>query len=503
MQLYRLLGYSLGCLLCFLCHFPAYSQFNRPVYDTTVTRGIRYKAELGGLVSTSSRTPFWLRSNQFGTVPFESPSALITLGATGLWGDATQNRKPYLKAGVEAVGNLNRSSRLILPEAYAAVRLGHAELYVGRRKEINGITDTLLTSGSYAWSGNAVPITQVRIGTKDYAPLKFTKGVISLNAFISHGWFTNTDSMQNVYLHAKALFVRIGKPTWKVRFYGGMNHFVQWGGYSRYLNNSLSNNGYLPSGWGAYKRAFWPSKIEEKGGSGFTAFDTANRSGNHLGSVDIALELSLRRSNFLFYIQRPWEDMSGVVFGNLPDGTYGVRWQNRTTEPIRSFRLTNITAEFVTTLNQSGPKYPKGNDDYFHNYQYINGWTNERRIIGTPFITRWMDTAPKWYNLRGPYRNFSMIVNNRIQVIHIGAIGQLANGVKFHALLSQSWNRGRPFSPEPIPGGVKQFSGLLEVVVPSGLWGGLEWKGSLAADAGQWLTPSVAGMLTLRKTGWF
>ncbi|PKK36153.1 hypothetical protein BWI96_12105 [Siphonobacter sp. SORGH_AS_0500] len=114
-----------------------------------------------------------------------------------------------------------------------------------------------------------------------------------------------------------------------------------------------------------------------------------------------------------------------------------------------------------------------------------------------------MDTTPKWYNLRGPYRNFSMIVNNRIQVIHIGAIGQLANGVKFHALLSQSWNRGRPFSLEPIPGGVKQFSGLLEVVVPSGLWGGLEWKGSLAADAGQWLTPSVAGMLTLRKTGWF
>ncbi len=488
--------------LCLLAQLSAWAQFNRPVYDTVTTQGIRYKAELSGIASSSSRTPFWLRSNQFGTVPLESPAGIVSLGATGLWGDATQNRKPYFKASVEAVGNATRHSRFVLPEAYAAIRLGHGELYVGRRKEINGITDTLLTSGSYAWSGNAVPITQIRIGTKDYAPLKFTKDLIAVNAFFSHGWFTNTDSLQNVYLHAKALYVRIGKPSWKVRFYGGMSHYVQWGGYSPYLNNSLSNKGYLPSDWNAYKKALWPSAVDDENTGGFTAFDTANRSGNHLGSIDLALEVNLSKSNLLFYIQRPWEDMSGVVFGNLPDGLYGFRWKKPLTQSS-GFQIAQFTAEFMTTMNQSGPKYPKGNDDYFHNYQYIDGWTHQQRIVGTPFVTRWMDASPRWYNLRGPFKNFSMISNNRVQLLHLAAVGYFPSGISVRALASQSWNSGRPYSAAPLPGGAKQFSGLVEVVVPQGKWGGLEWKATLALDKGEWLTSSLAGMLTIRKSGWF
>ncbi|OZI08020.1 hypothetical protein BWI93_11480 [Siphonobacter sp. BAB-5385] len=495
MQLYRLLNYLTGVLL--LVGFPAYSQFNRPVYDTTVTPGIRYKAELGGLASTASRTPFWLRANQFGTVPLESPSALVTLGATALWGDARQNRRPHIKAGVEAVGNLNRASRFILPEAYAAIRLGHAELYAGRRKEINGITDTLLSSGSYAWSGNAVPITQVRLGTKDYAPLHFTQGIIAFNAFISHGWISNTDSMKNVYLHAKSLFVRIGKPTWKVRFYGGMNHFVQWGGYSKYLGNKVSNNGHLPSDWEAYKRAFWPSKIDEQNTKGFTEFDTSNRSGNHLGSVDIALELNLNRENLLFYIQRPWDDMSGVVFGNLPDGIYGVRWKNN--RKIEGFGLLQITAEYFTSMDQSGDKYPKGNDDYFNNVQYLNGWTNEKRSIGTPFFTRWMDASYKWQNIRGPFNHFSTFNNNKIQLFHLGLLGKISSLTTFQTKLSYSKNYGRPYSKDPIKGGANQFSGIASISTQTKILTNTEWVLSVSLDRGQWLPNSLGAMLTMRK----
>ncbi|RYY16284.1 MAG: hypothetical protein EOO04_27215 [Chitinophagaceae bacterium] len=227
----------------------SWAQFNRPVKDTLKTRGVFYQAVVGGIISSSNRTPFWLRSNQFGSIPLESPSGIVSVGASGLWGNTSQNRLPYLRAGVQLVGNANRSSRLVLPEAYVAVRLGHAELYVGRRREVNGLTDTLLTSGSYAWSGNAVPITQIRLGTKDFAPLKFTKGLISVNTFYSHGWFSNTDSMQNSYLHAKALYIRIGKPSWKVRFYGGVAHYAQWGGYSKYLSKDFSFDGQIPVSW--------------------------------------------------------------------------------------------------------------------------------------------------------------------------------------------------------------------------------------------------------------
>lgn len=481
---------------------PACGQFNRPLYDTLNTQGILYKAELSGIASTTSRTPFWLRANQFGTVPIESPSALITLGATAIWGDAKQNRKPYLKAGVEGVGNVNRSSRFILPEAYASVRLGHAELYAGRRKEINGITDTLLTSGSYAWSGNAVPITQIRIGTKDYAPLKFTQGIISFNAFFSHGWFSNTDSLKNVYLHAKSLFVRIGKPSWKVRFYGGMSHYVQWGGYSKYLGPGYATNGHLASDWRAYKKALWPSKLEEQPTGGFTEFDTANRSGNHLGSIDIALELNLPSSNMLFYIQRPWDDMSGVVFGNLPDGIYGARWQNRSLSNRKNFKILHVTAEFMTTLDQSGPDLPKGRDDYFVNYQYLDGWSHQRRIIGTPFFTRRGEALTKWNYLRGGYNNITVISNNRMQLIHLGAMGRFSSGILLRGLLSYSWNYGRPARPEPVFA-INQFSGLAEISIPTQWLGGLDLNASIALDAGKWLPSSLGGMITIRKKGWF
>lgn len=474
--------------------------FLRPVADTTVRQGIRYHAELGGLISTGTRTPFWLRSNQFGMVPLESPSGILVAGATGQWGDVRQSRKPTFKASVELAANGNRNSRLILPEAYVAVRLGHGELYVGRRKEVNGITDTLLTSGSYAWSGNAVPATQIRLGTRDYAPLKFTNGVVSVNAFFSHGWFANSDSMQNVYLHAKALYVRIGKPTWKVRFYGGMSHYVQWGGYSKYLDNRFSQNGHLASGWDAFKKALWPSTVEGSSSGSFSKFDSLNRSGNHLGSIDLALDLQLKGSNLLFYIQRPWEDMSGVVFGNFPDGLYGVRWRNQ--HPIQgSFRIDQVTAEFFTTMDQSGTKLPKGADDYFDNYQYLDGWTHRQRVIGSPFLTRWMDSDPRRYSL-DPGRWRQMISNNRLQLMHVGLSGRFASGLSLQMMLSYSRNYGRPLRPEPIEA-YSQFSGLVNVVIPSLLPKNTLVKVSLSVDKGTWLPSTLGGMIVISKNGWF
>ncbi|WP_185731340.1 capsule assembly Wzi family protein [Larkinella rosea] len=465
------------------------------------TQGVFYQALAGGLVSSSSRTPFWFRSNQFGAIPLGAPAGIVSVGASGLWGDANQTKRPYIRAGVQLVGNVNRASRFVLPEAYAAVRLGYGELYVGRRREVNGITDTLLTSGSYAWSGNAAPITQIRLGTKGFAPVKFTKGLLAVSAFYSHGWFAKTDSMQHSYLHAKALYIRIGKPAWKVRFYGGVAHYVQWGGYSDYLSKDFTFNGQIPVSWSAYKKVVFPGSVTGNNGQ-FATFDTINRYGNHLGSVDAAMEISLKKANLLFYIQHPWEDQSGLDGGNFPDGIYGARWQNRSTDLNNGFRMVQLTAEFMTTMNQSGPDYPRGNDDYFHNFQYIDGWTHQRRIIGTPFITRRMDADPKWYGLRGPFNSISMISNNRLQLLHIGAAGIFSSGVQVSALLSQSWNWGRPDSVQP-KAAIHQFSGLATVILPTGWLGGMEWKASVALDAGDWLTPSLGGMISILKRGRF
>lgn len=481
-------------MIVFLCSTATLrAQFNRPVYDTVTTQGIRYKAELSGIASTSSRTPFWLRSNQFGTIPLESPAGIVSVGATGLWGDATQNRKPYFKASVEAVGNATRNSRFVLPEAYAAVRLGHGELYVGRRKEINGITDTLLTSGSYAWSGNAIPITQIRIGTKDYAPLKFTKDLISVNAFFSHGWFSNTDSMQNVLLHAKSLFVKVGKPSWKINFYGGINHFVQWGGYSQYVKPELTTNGYMPKNWQAFKNVIWPASLEGSENNQFTSHDTLNRVGNQLGSIDFALEIKQAKSNWLLYYQHMYEDMSGVVFANFPDGIFGVRWKNN--QNTNSFvTIRQITAEYITSLNRSGTG-PKGFDDYFYNGQYLDGWVHKNSVIGTPLFTRTKDLDTKLRNNSKWLDRDRPVNNNAIRSFHLGIHGLAIEKIPFILLMTYN----KYYENPPLLNGKKynQISlliGTYDIKIIKNVYADLK----LSYDKGQIFNNNLGSIVTLK-----
>lgn len=490
-----------GFLIIFLCSTATLrAQFNRPVYDTVTTQGIRYKAELSGIASTSSRTPFWLRSNQFGTIPLESPAGIVSVGATGLWGDATQNRKPYFKASVEAVGNTTRNSRFVLPEAYAAVRLGHGELYVGRRKEINGITDTLLTSGSIAWSGNAIPITQIRLGTKDYAPLHFTKDIIAVNAFISHGWISDTDSMKNVLLHAKSLFIRIGKPNWKIKFYGGINHFVQWGGNSEYLDSFVAKDGKMPVSWKTYKKIIWPSDTDDNSEGLSSPIDTLNRVGNHLGSIDAAIEINSRKSNILLYTQHIWEDMSGVVFGNFPDGLFGIRWKNNTNNTNNLIYINQITAEFITTLNRSGTG-PKGGDDYFFNGQYLDGWVHNNHIIGTPLFTRTKDIPYKAYQTTYWFRRPRPVNNNALRALHFGISTTLINNIKINGLFDYIRYYEWPVTKKSL--NFDQIYSIIQVqniMISRPL--NVKLQVDLAFDKGNIFNSNTAVMVKLYKLGW-
>ncbi|MBN8820849.1 MULTISPECIES: capsule assembly Wzi family protein [unclassified Spirosoma] len=494
-------------LVCIqLVGIPSLAQFqNRPTYDTTMTAGIRYRAELSGVVSTNGRSPFWMRSNQFGTVPWQFPAGIGTVGVTGLWGNPRQAHKPYLKAGIEVVGNLNSASRLVLPEAYVAVRLGHGELYIGRQKEIHGLVDTLLTSGSIAWSGNAVPITQIRLGTRDFAPLKFTKGLIAVNAFFSHGWFSDTDSMHNVMLHAKAVFVRVGKPTWKVRFYGGINHFAQWGGYSKALADGpvskfLSANGYLPSSLKAYKSVVWP--IGQPGSDDqFSAIDTINQIGNHLGSIDAGLDIQLKNASLFLYSQHIFEDNSGLTFKNFPDGLFGVRWKAGVSNSGAVVQLKQLTAEFITTRNRSGTKLPYGRDDYFFHGQYLDGWTHQGAIIGTPIFTRTADLPSAllkksaWLSRSFAYRLLP-VNNNDVQSVHVGAYAVLFQRVSAVLLATGSRYYEFDYSARTYD----QLSMSLELTNLV-LSGSVNMGLKLAYDTGAIFTGNLGGMLTIRKTG--
>lgn len=469
--------------------------------DTT-----RFFVEAGGVAATAQRTPFWLRANQFGTVPLENPFAFVKTGGQVTLG--ANPRKVQLHLQGEVVANAGRSSSFILPVASASFRYRRFEAYVGRKKEFFGLGDTLLTSGSYAWSGNALPLPKVQIGTRGFVPLGFTKGLFAVHAMMAHGWFINADSVKNSFLHQKAVYLRLGKPHWKVHFYGGVHHLAQWGGQWRnpvkgsYLT---LENGKLPSSFNDFFSIFTASESQN---SSVSVQDARNRVGNHLGSIDLSASVLFKNSEWLLYFQHPYEDKSGAAFINKMDGLYGLHWKNMKSKLQSSFKLQEFTIELLNTMNQSGfqaeigRRLHEGADDYFTNYQYPEGWAYDNRIVGTPFITRRDDARLEWYSVKGgrqDERQPMPISNNRIQMLHAGLLGTIGADMQFKLFASQSWNYGRPQYQDPVfP--LAQFSGLLQLSKPLKRYPKIAMSISLALDKGIWLPSTFGFQISLKRS---
>lgn len=361
--------------------------------------GIKYHAESGAYISTSGKTPFLMRSNQYGTVPLENP--VFTIGGSANKDyDSTrnaENQKMKLFSfgyGINAVVNAGKVNQLLLPEAYFKVKIGAFEFYGGRRKEIIGLVDTVLSSGSFIWSGNALPIPKLQIAIPNYTPI-LGNGLFSVKGIYAHGWFEN-GPVKNFYLHQKNLYIRIGKPAWKVKLYAGANHQVQWGGrpaepYIDKKTGKLITE--FPSDFAAYLKIISGISIN-KGDSSLNSNipinEAWNRAGNHLGTIDIAAEINAQNFDIFIYRQSIYEDGSLYYLSNITDGLIGISLKRKFVDR----GITRVSIEYLDTRNQGGagesdnniPQL-RGMDNYFQNATYTNGWTYYGNTIGTPFLT--------------------------------------------------------------------------------------------------------------------
>ncbi len=147
---------------------------------------IHTTVEAQAIVSDAGVTPFWIRSLQYGSVPVENPGLVLRA-----WNGKNYNlKKKYdWKYEVEATGWTGKQNDFWLTQAYLSGRWRKWELWAGRRKEVYGLGDTTMTSGFYAWSGNAVPMPKIQLGTRDY--LNFAKGWLGVHMTYSVGWFDN------------------------------------------------------------------------------------------------------------------------------------------------------------------------------------------------------------------------------------------------------------------------------------------------------------------------
>ena len=366
----------------------------------------KYSVESSLFLSTSDRLPFWLRSNQYGEVPLESQFLQLVAEMQHEY-DSTFNKSRKLNKfsygyGARAIVNVGKVNQFRLTEGFAKVRYGPFEFYGGRRREIVGLVDTTMTSGSYIWSGNALPLPKVQVSIPNYTPI-LGDGLLSIKGSFAHGWFGSTDSVKNYFLHQKTFYARLGKPSWKVKIYGGFNHQVQWGGrptnpfFDKRTNQTITS---FPSDFKNYLNVVTGVSLNKDGASeggtnGVPYNEAFNRAGNHLGTLDLGFELINRFGDFLIYRQNIYDDGSLFYLNNIQDGLLGISYTPKNPNVSKNLIIKKINFEYLNTTNQGGSS-PKGGgalipelrgrDNYFNNSLYVDGYTYAHNTIGTPFI---------------------------------------------------------------------------------------------------------------------
>jgi hypothetical protein len=400
--------------LSFICLF---FTFNQVVKAQVIFHGLKYDIKTGVIASSKTNTPFFLQANQFGLIPRQSGIFYFSGGISKDY-DSLLTLKRKLKKfglgyGANFHTNLGNTNQILLSEAYIKMRYSKMEFYAGRRKEIQGLTDSTLSSGAYVWSGNALPVPKLQVSTPNWVALGIHNRV-SFKGGLSHGWFGTQGIIENYYLHQKWLYLKINDKKQKVQLMGGVNHQVQWGGYSEEFKNDnyFTFNGYLaPNPWYSYQFIVLPflQKLVNIDPSKVPGYDGGLAIGNQLGSIDLS---SIINQNWQFYHQKPFDFARSLInFNNIEDGIYGVSWKNKTPTGF----LSHINGEFIYTKSQGlyrFGKYQLSNsgeyDNYFSHGQY-QSWSYKERILGTPFITINPENR--------------LITGNRTKAFHLAATG--------------------------------------------------------------------------------
>jgi len=441
---------------------------------------IKYEVGFTGVGSTGAYAPFWLQSANYGQISASPNSANVNMG----FSKDFNNRSAVFDYGFKAnllLQTYDNKTKAYFHEAYLKARFSVLVLIVGAREEHLGTQDSSLSCGGFLFSKNARPMPKITLGIERFTPVPFTKGYLEVKGAVAHGWFTDNIAVTNLLLHHKYIYFKVGGSL-PFHFQYGVDHVAQWGGSSPGI-------GQQPTSLSDYLRIVMGSS----GGSSALETDQINALGNHI--ISQSMKADYRISDFMIsgYWQNISEDSPKFMTNtmNKLDGLWGVAIRNNTFPIIKG-----LVYEYLNSTDQSGPFHDKdgivygGNDSYFQNGVYQNGWTYFSRTIGTPFIS-----SPV-YNKNGGVS----VVNTRVQVHHIGLEGDLL-GYNYKVLCSLSKNYGSYGNPYPEM--IRNTSLLLEVKKQFSKLSNIELGCSVGADIGKLYGNSVGCMVSVRKRGNF
>lgn len=432
-------------------------------------RGMHYALSAAAIVTSNKTIPFWMRANQYGSVPLDGLS-------TSLVGEV---RKDYMRTkkltdwgfGVEGRLNVGKRADAQLIQGYIKGRLGIFQIKAGRSRDIVGLVDSTLSSGAFSISGNALGIPKIELSIPEYWSLPIFGGLIALKGNYAHGWLGNKDvdyasgaKTVNTFLHQKSAYARLGKPNWRFKLFAGFNHQVMWGNEKK-MNPTMFKLSVLET----YKYVILGKSYGEKG-TGLPL----SKVGNHLGSIDQGLEYRFNKFRVNGYHQFFYEVGGLYHLNNVKDGLWGLSiTNNHSANSTSGFRLNKLVVEFMNSKSQGGEIdakiTPSGDEDYYNNYVYKKGWTYKGENLGNPLLT-----SKKYARQDLPARN-EYFVNNRVQAYHLGIDGAISKytflcrltfSQNFGTYGSSPWghslNNIRTPTKPPYFETENQFSGYLE-----------------------------------------
>lgn len=367
-----------------------------------------------GLVSSGDTLPFWQHTNTRGRISEETNFAFLASAQV----DYNLNLKSKLQFGAGIFfNNALVENEIKVDELFLTYSFKWLNITAGRKQEQELFQGLSATNENILWSLNARPLPGIKVETNQ--PVFFTK---NKQWAVEGEWaeylLANDRHVQNVRLHHKKFLLNFLTEKWIIK--GGIQHFALWAGNS-------PSSGAQPREFSDYLRVV----AGREGGETALTGDQVNVLGSHLGSYELYLTRKFSNANITFLFNSIFEDGSGSRGANFPDGRYGIYYnvlQNNNWINGFIYEL-----YYTKNMSQTGPHLY---DSYFNNYVYASGWTNNRRVIGVPFMTT------NYYE-DYPFGTESIRVgNNSVLVHHLGISGSAFQRYPYKLLGSYRKNYG-------------------------------------------------------------
>lgn len=480
-------------------------------------KGISYSIEMSGTLSDGRHAPLWLTANRYGLSSIERNSGDIR-GGVFRRADNDSTRHWDIGYGADLVIPANYTSKFVVQQFYADVRWMKGTLTVGQKQQPMQLKNNELSSGSQTFGINARPYPELRFALPNYWEIPYTKGFIAFKGHIAWGLFTDNHFQkdfaeghshydQDVLMHTKAGYLRLGKENKPFTVELGLEMATQFGG----THYERTKTGYQKEKSARNLRSFWHAFIG--GGSDSMDGATQNNEGNMLGSWVARFNYDAQAARFGLYADHFFEDHSAMFHLDYDgyayeNGQMKKKKHRYLVYPLKDIMLgadahlkkfrwvSDVVVEYIYTKYQSGPVYTDrtpqitdhiGGVDNYYNNSIEPGWQHWGQTLGNPLY-------------RSPIYNEDKNLNfecNRFTAWHVGIAGQPTRDI--HYRIRASWQEGLGTYDKPFFDPKRNFSiGLEANYNANRIYKGITVGAAFGLDRGELLGNNTGATLTIR-----